>query len=55
VQSGFWLVLPEKSDSGFPVVNPAYEAAIALRDRRSDFFQNTFSTISYIILTKIMN
>ena len=22
-----WLVLPEKSDSGFPVVNPAYEAA----------------------------
>ncbi|WP_214560691.1 hypothetical protein [Planktothrix agardhii] len=29
VQSGFWLVLPEKSNSGFPVVNPAYEAAIA--------------------------
>ncbi|VXD24128.1 hypothetical protein [Planktothrix paucivesiculata] len=28
VQSGFWLVLPEKSNSGFPVVNPAYEAAI---------------------------
>ncbi|MEH2121611.1 hypothetical protein [Nostoc sp.] len=21
VQSGFWLVLPEKSDAGFPVVN----------------------------------
>jgi hypothetical protein len=30
VQSGFWLVLTEKSNSGFPVVNPAYEAAIAL-------------------------
>jgi len=30
VQSGFWLVLPEKSNSGFPVVNPAYEAAIIL-------------------------
>ncbi|CAD0231090.1 hypothetical protein [Planktothrix agardhii] len=29
MQSGFWLVLPEKSNSGFPVVNPAYEAAIA--------------------------
>ena len=24
VQSGFWLVLTEKSDSGFPIVNPAY-------------------------------
>ncbi|WP_143854072.1 hypothetical protein [Nostoc sp. 'Peltigera membranacea cyanobiont' 210A] len=24
VQSGFWLVLPEKSDAGFPVVNRAY-------------------------------
>jgi len=24
VQSGFWLVLPEKSDAGFPIVNPAY-------------------------------
>ncbi|QFS50699.1 hypothetical protein GXM_08193 [Nostoc sphaeroides CCNUC1] len=30
MQSGFWLVLPEKSNSGFPVVNPAYEAAITL-------------------------
>ena len=25
-----WLVLPEKSNSGFFVVNAAYEAAIAL-------------------------
>ncbi|MEH1819644.1 MAG: hypothetical protein V7L31_11300 [Nostoc sp.] len=24
MQSGFWLVLPEKSNAGFPVVNPAY-------------------------------
>ncbi|MEH2282715.1 MAG: hypothetical protein V7K90_15530 [Nostoc sp.] len=24
VQSGFWLVLPEKGDAGFPVVNPGY-------------------------------
>ncbi|WP_334953651.1 hypothetical protein [Nostoc sp.] len=32
VQSGFWLVLPEKSDAGFPVVNPAYG------DRRSPYF-----------------
>ncbi|MCC5609855.1 hypothetical protein LC612_24520 [Nostoc sp. CHAB 5834] len=31
VQSGFWLVLPEKSYAGFPVVNPAYG------DRRSPF------------------
>jgi len=30
VQSGPWLVLTEKSDSGFPVFKPAYEAAIAL-------------------------
>ncbi|MBN3945954.1 MAG: hypothetical protein HWQ38_05495 [Nostoc sp. NMS7] len=32
VQSGFWLVLPEKSDAGFPVVNPAYG------HRRSPYF-----------------
>ncbi|MEH1927705.1 hypothetical protein [Nostoc sp.] len=32
VQSGFWLVLPEKSDAGFPVVNPTYG------DRRSPYF-----------------
>ncbi|MCC5651109.1 hypothetical protein LC609_14960 [Nostoc sp. XA013] len=31
LQSGFWLVLPEKSDAGFPVVNPAYG------DRRSRY------------------
>jgi len=30
VQSGFWLVLTDKSNSGFPVVKLAYEAAIAL-------------------------
>ncbi len=30
MQSGFWLVLTEKSYSGFPVVNPAYEAAIIM-------------------------
>ena len=30
VQSGFWLVLTEKSNSGFPVVNPAYESATKL-------------------------
>jgi hypothetical protein len=30
VQSGFWLVLTEKSDSGFSVVNPAYEATTKL-------------------------
>ena len=30
VQSGFWLVLSEKSNSGFPVVNSAYEAATKL-------------------------
>ncbi|WP_448271737.1 hypothetical protein [Nostoc sp. DSM 114160] len=32
VQSGFWLILPEKSHAGFPVVNPAYD------DRRSPYF-----------------
>ncbi|MBN3945956.1 MAG: hypothetical protein HWQ38_05505 [Nostoc sp. NMS7] len=32
VQSGFWFVLPEKSDAGFPVVNPAYG------HRRSPYF-----------------
>jgi hypothetical protein len=36
VQSGFWLVLLEKSDSGFPVVNPAYEAAIGDRTDKGD-------------------
>ncbi|MEH1766560.1 hypothetical protein [Nostoc sp.] len=39
VQSGFWLVLPEKSDSGFPVVNPAYD------DRRSPYFDLCNSTL----------
>jgi hypothetical protein len=32
VQSYFWLILPEESNSGFPVVKPAYEAAIAQTD-----------------------
>ncbi|WP_146195867.1 hypothetical protein [Nostoc commune] len=32
VQSGFWLVLPETSDTGFPVANRAYG------DRRSPYF-----------------
>jgi hypothetical protein len=30
MQAGFRLVLPEKGNSGFPVINLAYEAAIAL-------------------------
>jgi hypothetical protein len=39
-----WLVLPEKSDSGFSVVNPADEAAIALAPQ---FWGETFSIYGF--------
>jgi hypothetical protein len=57
VKSGFWLVLSEKSDSGFPVVNPAYEANLILI-----FFSNlggtpllifSFSSFSRALFLKV--
>ena len=38
MQSGFLLVLPEKSDSRFPVVNPAYEANLVFPECAPELF-----------------